>query len=144
MATRYNNAATVSDYHGKGAEVLSQFTFHASGTGIHYFIPEVDILLRSMKVHREGAGVAATLALNTYASGSGTAVNTLSAVTLTAAVAPRRVVIDLLEDRIIPVPQGSIVTVVLGGTATAVTVALGWMPNMFSIDGNFRSYGGVA
>jgi hypothetical protein len=139
MATRYQDAATVSDEHGKGAEILRQFTFHATVTGTHYFIPEVDVLIRSLIIHKDGSGNAATLAVSKRASGAGSTTSVFSATTLNAANAPRRVSTELLDAPIM-ISKGEAVEVVIGGTATAVTVVMGWLPNIWSADNNFRSY----
>ena len=48
---RYNDAATVSDEHGKGAEVLRQQVVETDGSTSHVLmVAEVDMLIRSIFV----------------------------------------------------------------------------------------------
>lgn len=141
MAERYENAATVSDEHGKGSEILRQqaYTFSSNGNHVVYYA-EVDTIIRSIVVIRRGSGAAAILHVQKRGPGSATT-DIVPATTLDAAAAPRYIgtELPLVVERNI-VKKGESVEMIGSGTHTDYSVHFNWMPDMWSADADARTY----
>ena len=140
---RYVDAATVSDEHGKGVEILRQQVVDitgASGTKV-VMVAEVDMLIRNIQVSLVGgtAATAGTLDVDVRPSG-GSTTTILNDYDLTSVGANATVDTNVSA---IKVARGSRVEVTwasLAAAARVFSVHIGWMPDMFSIVDNPRSY----
>ena len=141
--TRYIDTATVSDEHGKGVEVLRQALLHTDGTENLAFIPEVDCLIRYVKAYRIGSGQSLVVQVSIRNSGETTTSNVSSAFTLNDANVPRYTPTDVPLTNGTPLELGrdQILELIIGGAHTNAMFIIGWMPNMFSLDANHRTYG---
>ena len=142
MAIRYNDAATVSDEHGKGTEILRQVVFHSEGTENVAFIPEVDCLIRYVRVYRIGSGVGLVIQAVVRDSGVNSTNPASAAVTLNDANAPRYTPTDIpLTDGIpLELGQNQILELIIGGAHTNAMFMVGWMPNLWSPDADNKTY----
>ena len=140
---RYVDAATVSDEHGKGVEILRQQVVDitgAAGTKV-VMVAEVDMLIRNIQVSLVGgtAATAGTLDVVVRPSG-GTATTILDDYDLTDVAANATADAGVSA---VKVSRGSRVEVTwaaVAATARVFSVHIGWMPDMFSIVDNPRSY----
>ena len=141
MSTRYVDTGTVSDEHGKGAEVLRQALLHTDGTENLAFIPEVNCLIRYVKAYRLGSGQALVVQVAIRNSGESTTSNASAAFTLNDTNVPRYTPTDVPLTDGVPLELGrnQILELIIGGAHTNAMFIIGWMPSIWSVDG-FRSY----
>ena len=150
--TRYDSAQTVSDEHGKGAEVLRQQVASvydnsspssSVSTNMHVMYCEVDMIIRYLRtmtvdvpdanadltVYRNSAGTITALAAARAVDGLTTEVVTEETLTLAAN--------GLRQDDTVY----AIMVRDSGSTESGDWgVYLGWMPDIFSGDSSFRSF----
>lgn len=146
MTLRYNDAATVSDEHGKGVEVLRQqvVNIHANGT-FHLMVAEVDLIIRNFTVVRHGSGAAGTAQLRKRLPGGTSAVVLTTSITLNANNAPRYVPSEVsLTVASNSVKKGETVELLAGGTHSDFSAHLGWIPDMWGLDADARTYSNPA
>ena len=142
MATRYFDAATVSDEHGKGAEILRQQTFYSTATATTVMmVAEVDLIIRGLQVHRHGSGTSATVQFYRREQGA----SSRSALTASFAAgstnAPRYTSVDVpMTASNNAVRKGNMIEVVVGGSSTALALSVLWMPNLWGQDAQSRTY----
>ena len=147
--TRYLDAQTVSDEHGKGAEILRQQVtslWNITGNNtinLHVMYAEVDIILRWIKLMSvEVLDANADLTLNRNRAG------TLAA--LAAAVALDGLTTEIIADVVLTVAIDSIriddtiygVLIRDAGSADDgdVGIYLGWMPDLYRNDAVSKTY----
>ena len=142
MTVRYVDTATVSDEHGKGVEILRQQVVQSAGNGTYIvMVAEVDSVVRYIEVVRHGAGVAQDVIFYKRQSGAATGarVALTANTTLTAAVAPRNGIVEL-PLVVSTLEKDDIVECVTTGTGTGVSMHFGWMPDMFTLEAQARTY----
>ncbi|KKN86846.1 hypothetical protein LCGC14_0264050 [marine sediment metagenome] len=149
---RYTTAQTVSDDHGKGAEVLRQAVAShwepssaagAVSSNHHVLDCEVDVIIRFLRVMSVDLPDAdADLTISRNRAGTLTA--------LAAAVAVDTQTTEIFENITLTLAinglrkDDSVYAVMLRATASTESadwgVYLGWMPDVFSGDSDFRTY----
>lgn len=148
MTTRYGNAATVSDEHGKGTEVLRQqlYSLHTGTPSSHpIMVAEVDMLIRNLfVVSNNEAPTAGTVQFRARpAGGAGT-----TEVSLTAAAdisslggwATLDVPLTAARDA---VKKGWVVYVTVSGltpNTARPSVGVGWMPDLWGPSADAKTY----
>ena len=142
MTIRYIDAATVSDEHGKGTEILRQVVFHSEGTENVAFIPEVDCLIRYVRVYRIGSGTGLVIQAVVRNNGASTTDPASAAITLNAANAPRYTPTDIpLTDGIpLKLGQNQILELIIGGAHTNAMFMVGWMPDLWGPEATNKTY----
>ena len=150
--TRYDDAQTVSDEHGKGAEALRQAVVDHSeqssaGSGItsnhHLLDCEVDMIIRFLRIMTVDVPDAdADITVNRNRAGTLTALGSAVAVdTLTTEIFAN-VTLTLAKNGLRK--NDSVYAVMVRATASTESadwgVYLGWMPDTGSQDSDFRSY----
>ena len=147
---RYVDAATVSDEHGKGVEILRQEIAQLSSASAAKVVlyAEVDLIIRSMYIANTTALTAGSVVLQRK---RGSTTTSLVTYTLPSSGSSElRSANSVVEVNVSPshgsVKRGDILIVNPSAIAPApstsniITVHVGWMPDMFSIVNNPRSY----
>lgn len=144
MVLRYNDAATVSDEHGKGVEILRQQTADVQANTVHaLLVAEADTRLRRAWVVTAGTNITAGTVQIIKRAPEVTAHINMSAATAIP-VSTHHAVAEIELTRV-DVARGEIVQALVVGknpttAASVITVHLGWMPDLFNPDANPRSY----
>ena len=141
MRTRYDNAATVSDEHGKGVEVLRQQIAQENGNAddIPIMIAEVDCVIRHITLVSTGALTNGTVNVARRAPGA-------TPVSLTgdaSAVVAEVTKLDIpLTSANTALKKGDILELTADALTSGVdyAVIVGWMPDLFSLDADARTY----
>ena len=140
MKTRYVDAATVSDEHGKGAEVLrQQVTTIANNVSRTLMVTEVDSIIRAVKVVPAALFTAGTIRLFQHVSGSSTSTSITEAFDLDSLAAYEIGEFTIEEQHIDKDTTIFATTTSAAPSSSHLTVHIGWLPNIWSIDG-FRTY----
>lgn len=149
MAIRYHDAATVSDEHGKGAEILRQqiYALHTGSASSHpIMVAEVDMIVRRLfMVSNNEAPTAGSIQF----SARPPAGNAASEVHLTAATAISSLgswdVLDVpltVQNNV--VKKGWVVYVSVNPALTPGTarpsVGVNWMPDLWSMSADNKTY----
>ena len=141
MAIRYNDAATVSDEHGKGAEILRQQVVTINGSVSRTpMITEVDTIIRTVKVVPAEVFTGGTVQLFQHVSGSNTSTSITASFDLTSLAAYE------IGELTIEAQYIDKDTTIYATTSSAapgsshVTVHIGWMPNLWSPDADNKTY----
>ena len=139
--SRYVDAATVSDEHGKGAEVLrQQVNTISNNVSRTLMVTEVDVVIRTVKVSPAAAFTAGAVRLYQVASGSSSSTSITESFDLSSLSAYE---IGELTLEVSEIDKDSTIyatTTSTNPSSSHVTVHLGWMPNMFSLDSDHRTY----
>ena len=143
MTTRYYDAATVSDEHGKGVEILRQNSAAHTGSddSIPIMVAEVDLVIRNLKVAGNEVDPAAGTVQFFSRPPGGTAVP-LTASTAVSSMAANDVLDIPLSAANTTVKKGDMIQVTIASLTSNVrlTAIVGWMPDMFTLEAQARSY----
>ena len=141
MSVRYNDAATVSDEHGKGVEMLRQQVVTINGSVSRTpMITEVDTIIRTVKVVPAALFTSGDIQLFQSVSGSGVATSITASFDLTSLAAYEIGELTIEEQYI---DKDTTIYATTSGAAPSgshVTVHIGWMPNLWSPDATNKTY----
>ena len=144
MADRYIDAATVSDEHGKGVEVLRQnaVTDIGSDANVPIMVAEVDLIIRNFKVaNNEVDPSAGTVQFFTRTPGAATATPLTAATGVGTMTGSDVLEIPLTAARD-SVKKGDLIQVTIANLTNNVrlTAIVGWMPDMFGFESSPRTF----
>ena len=144
MSNRYDNAATVSDEHGKGVEILRTVTKEFSATAASntpVFEAEVDLVVRFVRVRNLAAGTpsAGTYTVTRKKAGS-TEAATQVATGDSLDPGSNYGSVEVPVTHRTRVRKGDVILVTKPDSTTAVAVDIGWMPDMFGFESNPRTF----
>ena len=141
---RYNTAATVSDEHGKGGEVLRQVISEGSNDHNRTLLyAEVDLIVRSAYAYHRGSSTFTdgTIIIRKREINSSSTVDLTSSLDMTTIPDYGAIAIPLVANT--RVNRGEMVEVLVEDatpTSSSWTVIVGWMPDLWSSNANARSY----